>query len=260
MGIFEELQEIARFRTEVIEKGREVLYTNPDRLSDDEFQALIYTIFEKINELDMSSGCEYHDTGVKCPEGISRARCEQLFVDFLDWYRIIETPSNIVYDEVTKNFPASKYKRILCVGDGMCSHLGRKLAEAGYEVVSVDPDARKEFSGKAKNGKGKLHVTKAQFFRNSEDMQDWADLICGSKITEFVEEVVRAKKPAVFTISDNAEIYQMRFKGRPIYSSSDLDEELRKIKGVTARKIEDEFEDDRISIYVYTPVQRELDR
>lgn len=260
MGIFEELQEIVRFRTEVIEKGREVLYTNPDRLSDDEFQALIYTIFEKINELDMSSGCEYHNTGVKCPEGISRARCEQLFVDFLDWYRIIETPSNIVYDEVTKNFPASKYKRILCVGDGMCSHLGRKLAEAGYEVVSVDPDARKEFSGKAKNGKGKLHVTKAQFFRNSEDMQDWADLICGSKITEFVEEVVRAKKPAVFTISDNAEIYQMRFKGRPIYSSSDLDEELRKIKGVTARKIEDEFEDDRISIYVYTPVQRELDR
>ena len=260
MGIFEELQEIVRFRTEVIEKGREVLYTNPDRLSDDEFQALIYTIFEKINELDMSSGCEYHDTGVKCPEGISKARCEQLFVDFLDWYRIIETPSNIVYDEVTKNFPASKYKRILCVGDGMCSHLGRKLAEAGYEVVSVDPDARKEFSGKAKNGKGKLHVTKAQFFRNSEDMQDWADLICGSKITEFVEEVVRAKKPAVFTISDNAEIYQMRFKGRPIYSSSDLDEELRKIKGVTARKIEDEFEDDRISIYVYTPVQRELDR
>ena len=110
MGIFEELQEIVRFRTEVIEKGREVLYTNPDRLSDDEFQALIYTIFEKINELDMSSGCEYHDTGVKCPEGISRARCEQLFVDFLDWYRIIETPSNIVYDEVTKNFPASKYK------------------------------------------------------------------------------------------------------------------------------------------------------
>lgn len=260
MGIFEELQEIVRFRTEVIEKGREVLYTNPDRLSDDEFQALIYTIFEKINELDMSSGCEYHDTGVKCPEGISRARCEQLFVDFLDWYRIIETPSNIVYDEVTKNFPASKYKRILCVGDGMCSHLGRKLAEAGYEVVSVDPDARKEFSGKAKNGKGKLHVAKAQFFRNSEDMQDWADLICGSKITEFVEEVVGAKKPAVFTISDNAEIYQMRFKGRPIYSSSDLDEELRKIKGVTARKIEDEFEDDRISIYVYTPVQRELDR
>lgn len=260
MGIFEELQEIVRFRTEVIEKGREVLYTNPDRLSDDEFQALIYTIFEKINELDMSSGCEYHDTGVKCPEGISRARCEQLFVDFLDWYRIIETPSNIVYDEVTKNFPASKYKRILCVGDGMCSHLGRKLAEAGYEVVSVDPDARKEFSGKAKNGKGKLHVTKAQFFRNSEDMQDWADLICGSKITEFVEEVVRAKKPAVFTISDNAEIYQMRFKERPIYSSSDLDEELRKIKGVTARKIEDEFEDDRISIYVYTPAQRELDR
>lgn len=260
MGIFEELQEIARFRTEVIEKGREVLYTNPDRLSDDDLQALIYTIFEKINELDMSSGYEYHDTGVKCPEGISRARCEQLFVDFLDWYRIIETPSNIVYDEVTKNFPASKYKRILCVGDGMCSHLGRKLAEAGYEVVSVDPDARKEFSGKAKNGKGKLHVTKAQFFRNSEDMQDWADLICGSKITEFVEEVVGAKKPAVFTISDNAEIYQMRFKGRPIYSSSDLDEELRKIKGVTARKIEDEFEDDRISIYVYTPVQRELDR
>ena len=260
MGIFEELQEIVRFRTEVIEKGREVLYTNPDRLSDDEFQALIYTIFEKINELDMSSGCEYHDTGVKCPEGISRARCEQLFVDFLDWYRIIETPSNIVYDEVTQNFPASKYKRVLCVGDGMCSHLGRKLAEAGYEVVSVDPDARKEFSGKAKNGKGKLHVSKAQFFRNSEDMQDWADLICGSKITEFVEEVVGAKKPAVFTISDNAEIYQMRFKGRPIYSSSDLDEELRKIKGVTARKIEDEFEDDRISIYVYTPVQRELDR
>ena len=260
MGIFEELQEIVRFRTEVIEKGREVLYTNPDRLSDDEFQALIYTIFEKINELDMSSGYVYHDTGVRCPEGISRARCEQLFVDFLDWYRIIETPSNIVYDEVTQNFPASKYKRVLCVGDGMCSHLGRKLAEAGYEVVSVDPDARKEFSGKAKNGKGKLHVSKAQFFRNSEDMQDWADLICGSKITEFVEEVVGAKKPAVFTISDNAEIYQMRFKGRPIYSSSDLDEELRKIKGVTARKIEDEFEDDRISIYVYTPVQRELDR
>ena len=198
--------------------------------------------------------------GMDKPESVSDVRAKELFVDFLDWYGIIPTPANKVYGEVIKNYPASKYKRILCVGDGKCSHLGRKLAEKGYEVVSVDPEARKEFSGKAKNGTGKLYVVRGQFLSNSEDMQDWADLIVGSKITEFVEEVVDAKKPAVFTISDNAEIYNMRYKGKPIRSSKELDDELIKVKGMTVKKVGDKFDDNRVLVYVYDPIERGLDR
>lgn len=254
-------EEVVKYREGLINYGREVVFTNPDRLSDNELKALVYTIFEHINELDMACGLPYHNTGMPMPNSVSKDRANELFVDFLDWYEIIQTPANKVYSEVVKNFPVSKYKRVLCVGDGMCSHLGRKLAEAGYEVVSVDPYARKEFSGKAKNGKGKLHVTKSGFYRTSKDMQDWADLIVGSKITEFVEEVVEAGKPAVFTISDNAEIYKMRYKGRTIRKSKDLDDELAKVKGMTVKRVQDGFDDDDFTyLYCYNPIERGLDR
>ena len=253
-------EEVVKYREGLINYGREVVFTNPDRLSDKELQALVYTIFERINELDMACGLPYHNTGMPMPNSVSKDRANELFVDFLDWYEIIQTPANKVYSEVVKNFPVSKYKRVLCVGDGMCSHLGRKLAEAGYEVVSVDPYARKEFSGKAKNGNGKLYVTQASFFRTSGDMQDWADLIVGSKITEFVEEIANSKKPAVFTISDNAEIYHMRYNGKPIRKSKDLENELEKVKGITVKNIRDELSDDITKVYCYEPKERDRSR
>lgn len=254
------IEEVVKFRESLINFGKEVTCTNPDRLSPDELQALVYTIFKYINELDVTMGYPYHDTGVILPKSIDKNRAEELFIDFIDWYEIINTPANEVYEEVIKNYPVSKYKRILCVGDGRCSHLGRKLAEKGYEVVSVDPCARKEFSGKAKNGNGKLYVTQASFFRTSGDMQDWADLIVGSKITEFVEEIANSKKPAVFTISDNAEIYHMRYNGKPIRKSKDLENELEKVKGITVKNIRDELSDDITKVYCYEPKERDRSR
>lgn len=61
MNTLEELMEVERYRNGLIDHGREVVFTNPDRLSDDELQALVYTIFKHLNELDMSMGFEYHD-------------------------------------------------------------------------------------------------------------------------------------------------------------------------------------------------------
>ena len=54
---------------------------------------------------------------------------------------------------IQENYPVEEYRQILCVGDGQCSHLGRKLADKGYNVVSVDPLARKEFSTRRNEGK-----------------------------------------------------------------------------------------------------------
>lgn len=61
MNTWEELMEVERYRNGLVNHGREVVFTNPDRLSDDELQALVYTIFKHLNELDMSMGFEYHD-------------------------------------------------------------------------------------------------------------------------------------------------------------------------------------------------------
>ena len=240
MELQESFEMLMEYRQKLIEFGKRVAFENPDRLSEDEIKALTERIFNALNQIDMKMGYPYHDTGITLPESITKVRQEELFVDFLDWYQVIETPSAQIYDYVTENYSTQKYPKILCVGDGENCHLGRKLTKAGYHVVSVDPFARKEFSTKKSNnlktGEGTLHVVKGSFEKNSDDMIDWADVIVGSKIPLCAETIVEQGKPAVFNISNNAEIYHMKFKGKEIHSSQELIEEIKKCQNVRLEK------------------------
>lgn len=66
-------------------------------------------------------------------------------------------------------------------------------------------------------------------------MIDWANLIVGGKVPQIAEELVGLHKPALFSISANAEIYKMRFKGTFIKSSDQLSREIAKCPGVIVR-------------------------
>ncbi|MCI9063261.1 MAG: hypothetical protein HFJ17_01460 [Clostridia bacterium] len=240
-------EDAMKYRNGLITYGRNLPFDNPDKLTNDEMQALIAGIFEKIDELDMSMGYPHHDTGIRAPSSVDKFHQEELFLNFIDWYDILPTPNNQVFDYVLNNYPSDKYNRVLCVGDGENVHLGRKLAAKGYQVVSVDPVARKDFTTKRSenNNNGSLHIVQGKFFRKSRDMISWANLIVGSKVTEFAEELVNLNKPTVFNISGNAEIYNMKFKGTSITCSADLERELSKCKGVSVKNSESQ------NIYVF---------
>ena len=49
-----DINSVMKFRTKLIEYGNRVSIENPDRLNDDELQALTVRIFDILNKLDMS--------------------------------------------------------------------------------------------------------------------------------------------------------------------------------------------------------------
>ena len=250
-------EELMKYREGLIECGKRLTKENPDRLSIQEFEALVEKIFAELNKIDMSLGYPYHDVGRRSTHGVSPDRVHELYMDFLDWYDIVKTPSNALFDYIKANYSVENYRRILCVGDGECSHLGRKLADIGYNVVSVDPFARKEFSRKNAGKTGRLHIVQGRFFRTSTDMINWADLIIGAKVPECAEELIGLNKETVFNISNNAEIYNMRFKGVPITSSKVLIDEIKNCKGVTAKKVKRyQDDDDEILIFISEPREK----
>lgn len=251
-------EELMKYKEGLIKCGKKVSAENPDRLSIRELEALVERIWKELNGIDVSLGYPPINMILKNTHGISEDRVHELYLDFLDWYDVIKTPSNSLFSYIQENYPVEKYRQILCVGDGQCSHLGRKLADKGYNVVSVDPLARKEFSSKrSERKKGKLHVVRGKFFRTSTDMIDWADLIVGAKIPECAEELIGLRKESVFNVSNNAEIYRMRFKGVPITSSKVLMNEIGKSKGVTTVNFKRYDNEDTIPIFVSKP--RELE-
>lgn len=250
---------IQEYRSKLLTCGRSVIFENPDKLNEQQMMALEERIFRELNEIDMSLGYEYYDTGMRIPAGISKEQQDELYMDFLDWYQVLPTPSGKIYDYVVKNYSTDRYPRIICVGDGKNCHLGRKLAMKGYNVVSVDPQAQKRKSyGKLGGLGGKLHIVKGQFLRESSDMIDWADLIVGSKIPQCAEELIGLSKPAVFNISNNAEIYKMRFKGKFIKSSEELTNQIAKCKGVSVKKIDDDLGES--NIFVCEGIQHEQEK
>jgi len=252
-------EELMKYREGLIVNGKRVAMENPDRLTRRELEALVEKILNELNSIDMSLGYENYDSGIRNTHGVSEDRVQELYLDFLDWYDIVKTPSNSLFDYITQNYPLEKYRRILCVGDGQCSHLGRKLADKGYDVVSVDPLARKEFSTKRQERKtGKLHVVRGKFFRTSVDMINWADLIVGAKVPECAEELIGLNKESVFNISNNAQIYGMRFKGVPITSSKVLVDEITKCKNVTTKMFK-RYGDDEDGILIFISKQREIE-
>lgn len=238
MGVKEDYEILMKYRRDLITYGQRVARENPDKLNFDEIQALESRVFGELNKIDVSMGYPHHDTGVRVPKSIDKITQQALFIDFLDWYEIIPTPSNQIRDYVLKHYSPAQYHRVLCVGDGENVHLGRKLAQKGYNVISVDPVAKRSFTvKKGENGsKGSLHIIQGTFSRTSTDMIDWADLIVGGKVPQISEELVSLKKPTVFNISSNAEVHNMKFKGRSIKSSAELEEEILKCQGVRLEK------------------------
>ena len=63
-----DINSVMKFRTKLIEYGKRVSIENPDRLNDDELQALTVRIFDILNKLDMSLGYDNHDTGIRMPK------------------------------------------------------------------------------------------------------------------------------------------------------------------------------------------------
>lgn len=254
----EEADFIYDYRQKLIEYGRKVMFENPDRLSPAEVDALTQKVLTEINSLDVAAGLPSHKMDFR-PHGVPESRVHELYLDFLDWYDIVKSPATALYDYVRLSYPKDKYRKILCVGDGENCHVGRKLAALGYDVVSVDPEARKEFSMPRKvKGGGRLHVVRAEFFNSSENMIDWADLIIGPKVPQCAESFIGLKKEAVFTISKNPEIHDFRFKGVPVTSEKVLVDQIRKCKGVVTKKL-NRYPDEEspILVFISKPVQKE---
>lgn len=226
---------VMKWRNDLIENGKRVARENPDELDKDQLIALSARIFEEINAIDTQIfGFPRHDTGTQRPKSISKEEEKILYNEFIDWYDLIKTPNTHMYEYVLRNYPRSEYQKVLCVGDGENCHLGRKLAMQGYEVISIDPLARKEFSGvgMSQDGKGVLTVVKDKFFDSSKGLIDWADLVVGVKVPLCVPYLINLPKPTVFSISANPEIYHMRFRGVPIVSAEQYRNLIKACPGI----------------------------
>ena len=190
------------------------------------------------------------------PASVSEEQLKAIYIDFLDWYDILATPSNIILGYVKKKYPKEKFKKIICVGDGEHCHLGIKLANLGYTVVVVDPVSKKEFSMSRNDKGGMLKIVNGKFFETSTPMIDWADLVVGAKVPECAEALTQISKPAIFNISNNVEIYNMRFKGTKILSSEQLEKEIEKTPNSKKIMHTDNF---GIKSYFYVCDGRELE-
>lgn len=235
------MEEIYKYRDRLIQSGKRVNYENPDKLSLDELKALTARVFNELNQLDMSLNFPPHDTGLRRPASIDEFRENELFIDFLDWYNIISTPSNIVLGYVERYYPKAKYPRVVCVGDGEHCHLGRKLASLGYTVVVVDPESKKEFAMPKQENGGALRVVNGKFLENSDALINWANFVVGAKVPECAETLTKIKKPTIFNISTNAEVHNMKFNGNQIHSSKQLEEEIEKMPRVKKVRHTDSF-------------------
>lgn len=227
-------KDMMEFRRALAEKGKQVCIENPDDLDKDQLTALTAKIFQDLNEIDSDLGFPYHETGVKRPNSISKEDQMELYTNFLEWYDIVKTPTTHLYEYVLRNYPISKISKVLCVGDGENCHLGRKLAMKGYEVISIDPVARREFSGvgMSEDGKGVLTVVKDKFFSTSKGLIDWADLVVGAKVPLCVPHLINLPKPTAFSISANPEIYHMNFRGVSITCAEQYRELIKRCPGI----------------------------
>lgn len=234
MDLKDELKMTLEFRKQLIEKGKQVNFENPDNLDTNQLIALTEKIFSVINEIDVALGYPEHPTGLTKPRSVSKKEQSELFHNFLDWYEIVSTPNQYLYQYVIKHYPKSKYSQILCVGDGENCYLGRKLAMKGYKVISIDPIARREFSeeGMSEDGEGMLCVVKDKFSKDSKGLIDWANLVVGVKVPMCVPDLVNLPKPTAFSISANPEIYNMSFKGTKITSAQQFKRLIERCTGI----------------------------
>ena len=235
--------DVMEYRQNLINYGKRFANENPDNFSRDEIEAVLAEIFYQLNKIDEEiGGFPHHETGLRCPKSITKDRKDILFNHFADWYQLLNTPSQAVFNYVVRHYPVEQFKKILCVGDGEKCHLGRKLAIQGYEVLSIDPEADSSLMAyqKAKYSKAtkcKFSIATQMFSENSHDLINWADLIVGSKIPPIIETLLRLDKPSVFTSSENPETYHMKFHGIPVTSADQFNELIKKVPGVKAATV-----------------------
>lgn len=152
---------------------------------------------------------------------------DDFFDDFIDWYEIEKTYNTELRNKICELYPVKDYPRILCVGDGINCHLSRKLAKEGYKVVCVDPKSNNKFScPKVKekdNTVGSILVINDFFSSNSKKLIDETDLIVCSKGPMIVPDILKSGKRAMFTVSENAEIYDIVLDGIRITSGAQLE-------------------------------------
>ncbi len=258
------MQELVKYREKLIQYGKIVAEENPEHLKVDELKALIYRIFEELNKINVGLGYLYSDISLEIPDTVTREKVEELFINFIDLYNIICTPTNRIYNYIVENYSPERYPKILCVRDGKNTHLGRKLEMKGYNVVTVDSESSEIFSGRVKNGisksvgvSGKFDIVKGQSYNSSEDMIDWANLVVGSKVSQCAEDLISIGKPAVFNINSNAEFYNVQFKGVPITSSKALVREISRCSGVSIKKDRNDVLNDGDLIFVCDGRERE---
>lgn len=234
MEFKDELKMTLEFRKQLIEKGKQANFENPDKLDRNQLIALTEKLFSVINEIDIALGYPARPIGVTRPRSVSKKEQLELFHNFLDWYEIVPTHNQYIYQYVIKHYPISKYPQILCVGDGENCYLGRKLAMKGYKVISIDPLARREFSeqGMSEDGEGMLCVVKDKFSLSSKGLIDWANLVVGAKVPECVPDLVNLPKPTAFSISANPEIYNMSFKEIRITSAQQFKSLIERCSGI----------------------------
>lgn len=260
MDYQKELNIVRNYRENLLNSGKHLTLYNPDHLQQDEVLAITAEIFEQINKIDMELyKLPYHETNIKRPKSISDSRFKELFTDFIDWYQVIPTPSQAVLDYVLKNYSKSDFHNILCVGDGEKSHLSRKLAMHGYHVISIDPfaDTNLPLDKEIQSSSGSFLAKKGIFSSSSSADINWANLIVGSKIPTIVEDILQVQnKPAVFTISTNADRYNMKFQGVPIWSHEQFTNLIKSQPNIKTSEFKQHDDDDSpITVFEKTAFQ-----
>ena len=229
-----------KIRDGLFKYGKIIADENPDNLPLNELVALTIKILKEIDNIDVVFGYPPHPIDTPdIAKTVDDSRLEELYADFLDWYEIMPSLSTAIIDHVLENYPREKYNNILCVGDGIKSHLGRKLAMKGYSVISIDPEADTTLPPDEETLKagGRFIASKDFFTHNSHQAINWANLIVGCKVPTIAEEILKVGSiPAVFTISGNPEMYHMTFKGIPIKSEKQFAKLISQSKGVKVKE------------------------
>ncbi len=216
------MQELLKYKENLLQYGKKLAEENPDHLASDELQALVYRIFKELNKIDTALGHPYTESNIESPNSVSQERIEELYINFINDNNIVVTPNNRIYNYVTQNYSPEKYPKILlCVKEGENSYLGQRFANKGYKVVSVNPLESKVFEERK---------------QKSEDVLEWANLVIGSKLPQCAENFVQMGKPAIFNISNNSKDYNVHFKGLSITSPHGLFREITKCSGVSVRR------------------------
>lgn len=84
-------------------------------------------------------------------------------------------------------------------------------------------------------------------------------MIVGVKVPLCAEDLTKVAKPTIFSISNNPEIYNMRFNGIPITSVKSLENEIEKIPKVKRVNFQN-YLGKESHIYICDERQRETEK